>query len=73
MLMKHDYQGFYNPTSDQFVEPSHPGISYSFTDDGYYEEAYYRAIADRTSFSFYMRASTSKAIRVFSNMLHATR
>ena len=29
------------------IEPSHPGISYSFTADGHYEEAYYRAISNR--------------------------
>ena len=28
------------------IEPSRPGISYSFTSDGYYEEAYYRAISN---------------------------
>ncbi len=28
-------------------EPTHTGISYSFTDDGYYEEAYYRTISNR--------------------------
>jgi hypothetical protein len=41
-------QGFYNPVNDSFIEPSHTGISYSFTSDGYYEEAYYRAISNRT-------------------------
>ncbi len=50
-------QGFYNPVSDAFIEPNLPGISYSFTDPtsqnaageyvGWYEEAYYRAIANR--------------------------
>jgi hypothetical protein len=40
-------QGFYNPTADKFTEPKHTGISYSFTADGFYEEAYYRAIANR--------------------------
>ena len=30
-------------------EPSHTGFSYSFTADGFYEEAYYRAISNRTS------------------------
>lgn len=38
--------GFYNPINDSFIEPSHTGISYSFTTDGYYEEAYYRAISN---------------------------
>ncbi|KAL1969839.1 hypothetical protein VTN77DRAFT_7348 [Rasamsonia byssochlamydoides] len=37
--------GFYDPISDRLKEPPLTGISYSFTDDGYYEEAYYRAIA----------------------------
>jgi len=36
--------GFYNPVTDKLTEPNHPGISYSFTEDGHYEEAYYRAI-----------------------------
>jgi hypothetical protein len=40
-------QGFYNPINDSFIEPSHTGISYSFTADGFYEEAYYRAISNR--------------------------
>jgi len=38
--------GFYNPVNDSFIEPSHTGISYSFTLDGFYEEAYYRAVAN---------------------------
>lgn len=33
---------------EEFTEPKHPGISYSFSADGYYEEAYYRAVANRT-------------------------
>ncbi|KUJ10341.1 uncharacterized protein LY89DRAFT_689620 [Mollisia scopiformis] len=41
--------GFYNPVNDSFIEPSHTGISYSFTSDGYYEEAYYRAISNPTN------------------------
>lgn len=39
--------GFYNPVTDMLTEPNHPGISYSFTEDGHYEEAYYRAISNR--------------------------
>lgn len=39
--------GFYNPVTDRLIEPNHPGISYSFTEDGHYEEAYYRAISNR--------------------------
>ncbi|KKZ64284.1 protein ROT1 [[Emmonsia] crescens] len=40
--------GFYDPINDRFKEPSHTGISYSFTDDGFYEEAYFRAVSDPT-------------------------
>jgi hypothetical protein len=40
-------QGFYDPVKEKMYEPAHTGISYSFTDDGYYEEAYYRAISNR--------------------------
>ncbi len=39
--------GFYNPVTDKLTEPRLPGISYSFSADGHYEEAYYRAIANR--------------------------
>lgn len=35
--------------NDSFIEPRRTGISYSFTSDGYYEEAYYRAISNRLS------------------------
>ncbi|KAF1995421.1 hypothetical protein P154DRAFT_548510 [Amniculicola lignicola CBS 123094] len=38
--------GFYDPVNEKFTEPAHTGISYSFTADGHYEEAYYRAIAN---------------------------
>lgn len=41
--------GFYDPVNDKFAEPALPGISYSFTDDGYYEEAYYRAVSNPTT------------------------
>jgi len=40
-------QDFYDPVNDRFTEPKHPGISYSFSADGNYEESYYRAIANR--------------------------
>ncbi|KAH8656205.1 chaperone for protein-folding within the ER, fungal-domain-containing protein [Tricladium varicosporioides] len=40
--------GFYNPVNDSFIEPSHTGISYSFTADGFYESAYYRAVSNPT-------------------------
>lgn len=42
-------QGFYDPVKDSFIEPKNTGISYSFTADGHFEEAYYRAVANRTS------------------------
>ncbi|KAA8646887.1 Reversal of tor2 lethality [Aspergillus tanneri] len=38
--------GFYDPVNDKLLEPNLTGISYSFTEDGYYEEAYYRALAN---------------------------
>ncbi|KIW05882.1 uncharacterized protein PV09_03078 [Verruconis gallopava] len=41
--------GFYDATQDRFIEPSHPGISYSFTNDGFYEEAYFRVVSNPTS------------------------
>ena len=41
--------GFYNPVTDKMTEPNHPGISYSFTADGFFEEAYYRTISNRES------------------------
>ncbi|TKA31381.1 hypothetical protein B0A50_02227 [Salinomyces thailandicus] len=41
--------GFYDPIDERLIEPSKPGISYSFTADGWYEEAYYRAIANPTN------------------------
>lgn len=41
--------GFYDPVNDKMTEPEMPGISYSFTQDGWYEEAYYRAVANRKS------------------------
>jgi hypothetical protein len=39
-------QGFFDPLNDELIEPERTGISYSFTEDGYYESAYYRAIAN---------------------------
>lgn len=40
-------QSFYDFSEDKLLEPSLPGISYSFTTSGHYEEAYYRAISNR--------------------------
>lgn len=34
--------GFYDPVDELLIEPALPGISYSFTSDGYFEEALYR-------------------------------
>ncbi|EJS44165.1 rot1p [Saccharomyces arboricola H-6] len=34
--------GFYDPVDELLIEPSLPGLSYSFTEDGYYEEATYQ-------------------------------
>ncbi|RKF80381.1 Protein rot1 [Golovinomyces cichoracearum] len=50
---------FYNPVEDIFMEPTHTGISYSFTADGFFEEAYYRAISNPT------KPSCPKAILQF--------
>ncbi|KAE8354092.1 protein rot1 [Aspergillus coremiiformis] len=41
--------GFYDPLNDKFLEPNLTGIAYSFTEDGHFEEAYYRAIANPTN------------------------
>ncbi|KAF2260722.1 hypothetical protein CC78DRAFT_386472 [Lojkania enalia] len=41
--------GFYDPVNEKFTEPKHTGISYSFSADGHFEEAYYRAIANPTN------------------------
>ncbi|KAI9830688.1 MAG: Reversal of tor2 lethality [Phylliscum demangeonii] len=37
---------FYDPVNEKLFEPTLTGISYSFTDDGFYEEAHYRAISN---------------------------
>lgn len=34
--------GFYDPVDELLIEPALPGISYSFTEDGYFEEATYQ-------------------------------
>lgn len=41
-------QGFYDPVNEKMFEPPLTGFSYSFTDDGFYEVAYYRAGSNRT-------------------------
>ena len=35
--------------NEKIFEPALTGFSYSFTNDGYYEEAYYRAVSNRAS------------------------
>ncbi|KAK9361603.1 chaperone for protein-folding within the ER, fungal-domain-containing protein [Lipomyces starkeyi] len=37
--------GFYDPVDELLYEPNLPGLSMSFTDDGYYEEAFYYVIS----------------------------
>lgn len=39
---------FYDPVADKFKEPKHAGISYSFSSDGYYEQAFYRSVPNRS-------------------------
>lgn len=38
--------GFYDPITELLIEPDLPGISYSFTADGYFEEALYRVVSN---------------------------
>ncbi|AET37877.1 Rot1p Ecym_2124 [Eremothecium cymbalariae DBVPG len=38
--------GFFDPTEELLIEPSLPGISYSFTEDGFFEEASYRVVGN---------------------------
>lgn len=38
--------GFYDPVDELLIEPDLPGILYSFTEDGHYEEALYRVTAN---------------------------
>ncbi|KAL8972259.1 MAG: hypothetical protein Q9197_002867 [Variospora fuerteventurae] len=40
--------GFYDPVNEKMFEPPLTGFSYSFTDSGFYEVAYYRAGANPT-------------------------
>ncbi|KAI5776359.1 chaperone for protein-folding within the ER, fungal-domain-containing protein [Geopyxis carbonaria] len=40
---------FYDPVDEMMHEPRLPGISYSFTADGYYEEAAYIVLSNPTS------------------------
>lgn len=47
--------GFYNPVTDRLIEPELTGISYSFTDNGYFEEALYFVLPNRK----YIRARLS--------------
>ena len=42
-----NFKGFYDPVNDRMFEPALTGFSYSFTKDGYWESAYYRAVSNR--------------------------
>ncbi len=43
--------GFYDPVDELLIEPALPGISYSFTDDGFFEEALYQVTSDSQNHS----------------------
>lgn len=43
--------GFYDPVDELLIEPALPGISYSFTEDGFYEEATYQVTSNATNHS----------------------
>ncbi|KAI5955621.1 ROT1 [Candida jiufengensis] len=43
--------GFYDPIDELLIEPDLPGISYSFTADGHYEEALYRVVSNAKNHS----------------------
>lgn len=45
------------------IEPANTGISYSFTADGFYEEAYYRAVGNRTLASLLPRRHSKLTAR----------
>ena len=45
-------------------EPDLTGFSYSFTDDGHYEEAYYRAVANRKTFPSPLATKEISLIRI---------
>ncbi|KAL4905133.1 protein rot1 [Aspergillus multicolor] len=38
--------GFYDAVKDELIEPKLTGVSFSFTADGYFEEAFYRAVSN---------------------------
>ncbi|PRT56466.1 Protein ROT1 [Wickerhamiella sorbophila] len=40
--------GFYDPLDELIIEPALPGMSYSFTKDGYWEEAIYQVTGNGT-------------------------
>lgn len=43
--------GFYDPIDELLIEPALPGISYSFTEDGYWEEAVYQITSNAQNHS----------------------
>ena len=45
----HCPQGFYDPSTDRFIEPRLTGSSYSFSADAHFESAVYLAISNRAS------------------------
>lgn len=38
--------GFFDPVDELLIEPALPGISYSFTEDGWFEEALYKVVSN---------------------------
>lgn len=43
--------GFYDPVDELLIEPALPGISYSFTEDGFWEEAIYQVSSNAKNHS----------------------
>ncbi|CCH46184.1 putative secreted protein [Wickerhamomyces ciferrii] len=43
--------GFYDPVDELLIEPALPGISYSFTEDGHFEQALYRVTSNAKNHS----------------------
>lgn len=67
-------QGFYDPVNEKMIEPALTGISYSFTDDGFFEEAYYRSVSNRMSLlSSVLERRESPSLTLNINYSHQTR
>ncbi|ODQ79484.1 hypothetical protein BABINDRAFT_161880 [Babjeviella inositovora NRRL Y-12698] len=43
--------GFYDPVDELLIEPALPGLSYSFTDDGFFEQAAYQITSNAKNHS----------------------